>query len=93
MGVFGSGYHQDGLGAVYHGVGQSTDSRQHSLRADAWIAGRSLVHPIDVVHQFVDDDDHGFVTDQPSELVGAGVSQNCVAFSERVECLVAPQVV
>ena len=43
-------------------------------QAYSGIAGGALIHAVDVVDQFVNDDDYWFVAYQPPEGVGAGVS-------------------
>ena len=93
VGVFGGCNHQHGPGAAHYGVGQGAERGQRSLRADAGIAGGALVHPADIVHQLVNDDDRRRFPNQPPESVGTGVGQRRVPCGKLAQRLRAAQVV
>ena len=63
VGILGGSDHQRRPGTVDHGPGQSAKGVQHPVGADFGIGRRPLVHPVDVLHQFVYDDDYRPVAD------------------------------
>ena len=86
---FGGSYHENCPGADVHGLGQCGDGGLDPLDV-LFIVVQDFFDPLD---QLVDEDQGRLVSDESSEVFGAGVRQAVVMFPELLQCFGSAQVV